>query len=102
MGVPHEFTQNTGWGVVPLHWGPGKREKNFEKILKFFQVPQLSAPECWNAETPYLGPNGFAGSKFGQGRPLGMYIFEKMAKISWTVKKFTPETPKKPLISRQV
>ena len=89
-------------GSFPFIGGPENGKKNFEKILKFFQVPQLSAPECWNAETPYLGPNEFAGSKFGQGRPLGMYIFEKMAKISWTVKKFTPETPKKPLISRQV
>ena len=80
MGVPHEFTQNTGWGVVPLHWGPGKREKNFEKNLKFFQVPQLSAPECWNAETPYLGPNGFAGSKFGQGEAFRHVHFRKNGK----------------------
>ena len=45
---------------------------------------------------------GLLGVNSARGRPLGMYIFEKMAKISWTVKKFTPETPKKPLISRQV
>ena len=42
---------------------------NFCVFLKNFQVPQLFARECWNAETPYLGPNGFARQKFGQGLP---------------------------------
>ena len=81
MGVPHEFTQNTGWGGrSPSLGGPENGKKFFEKILKFFQVPQLSAPECWNAETPYLGPNGFAGSKFGQGEAFRHVHFRKNGK----------------------
>ena len=42
---------------------------NFCVFLKNFEVPQLFARECWNAETPYLGPNGFVRQKFGQGLP---------------------------------
>ena len=81
MGVPHEFTQNTGWGGRSPSLGARKTGKKiFEKILKFFQVPQLSAPECWNAETPYLGPNGFAGSKFGQGEAFRHVHFRKNGK----------------------
>ena len=77
-------------GSFPLGGEGGKRKKKFLKIFEFFKVPQLFARECWNAETPYLGPNGFAGNKTGQGRSLGEYIFEKMAKISWTVRKMKP------------
>ena len=85
----HSLALLVGGSFPPL-WGPKKRKKKFLKIFEIFQVPQLFARECWNAETPYLGPNGFAGNKTGQGRSLGEYIFEKMAKISWTVRKMKP------------
>ena len=67
-------------GSFPFIGGPENGKKKFEKNLKFFQVPQLSAPECWNAETPYLGPNGFAGSKFGQGEAFRHVHFRKNGK----------------------
>ena len=33
------------------------------------------------------------GVNSARGRPLGEYIFEKMAKISWTVRKGSPKIP---------
>ena len=37
------------------------------------------------------------GVNSARGRPLGEYIFEKMAKISWTVEKFSKNSRKIPL-----
>ena len=41
---PHEFTKNPRWGVVPLHWGAGKRKKNFLKNFEFFLSPTSFRP----------------------------------------------------------
>ena len=66
----------------------------FWNFSKNFQVIFLLPGETWNAEAAAKEPNGFAGKKLGQGRPLGEGLGKLLGKKRQRQTGFTKNSEK--------